>query len=449
MAEESTRSAVVDPKDRYLSDFATFARDLNGKTAIALPQLRRCAIERFGALGFPTRRDEEWRDIDLEPILRTPFALSRQPDPLRLPAVDLSPHAFSGPKSAELVFVDGYFAPPLSTLGELPARVCAIPLARALEEQADRVVPHLGRIASWEEEPFAALNTAFWRDGAFVHLPQNLELEAPIHLLFVATGQGGPAVSYPRVLVVADPGSRATLVETYAGLGEGPWLTVAATEIAAAEGSAIDHYWIQDEDRRAFHLSTVEVREARNAQFRSTSFALGGRLSRHYVHAVLEGEGSDATLDGLYLADGEQQVDNRTLIEHCQPRGISREFYKGILAGKATGVFRGKILVHQAAQQTDAYQANRNLLLSAEAEIDARPQLEIYADDVKCSHGATVGQLDEEALFYLRSRGLGAAAAARVLIRAFAGEIVERVRPEGLRAWLDRRVVGRLARAGH
>jgi Fe-S cluster assembly protein SufD len=318
-------------------------------------------------------------------------------------------------------------------------------LTRALAEHTAQVEAHLGRHASCDQEPFTALNTAFMQDGAFIYLPRNAIVEGPIHLLFFSTGREEPTVAHPRVLVVAEPGSQAQIIESYAGLAEALYFTNAVTEIAAGEGAVIDHYKIQRESRQAFHVSDLRVREARDVRFRSTCFTLGGRLVRNHAHTALHGEGIDSTLNGLYLTDGRQHVDNHTLIEHLQPRCASHEYYKGILGGGSTGVFRGQILVHQAAQKTDAYQANRNLLLSDEADIDTKPQLEIHADDVKCSHGSTVGQLDQDAIFYLRSRGIDAEEATRILTRAFAGEIVARVRIEAVREQLDRLVSDRLA----
>jgi Fe-S cluster assembly protein SufD len=246
------------------------------------------------------------------------------------------------------------------------------------------------------------------------------------------------------VLIIAEANAEASLVESYAGLGTETYLTNAISEISVGENAALDHYRVQREAPAAFHISATHVREERAAQFRSTSITLGGRLTRNHVHTALVGEGIDSTLNGLYVEDGTQHVDNHTLIEHAQPNCQSHEFYKGILGGKATGVFRGKIHVHQAAQKTDAYQTNQNLLLSDSARIDTKPQLEIYADDVKCSHGATIGQLDQDAIFYLRSRGIGHREAVRVLTRAFAGEVLDRVRVDPLRDALDDLVTQRL-----
>ena len=307
--------------------------------------------------------------------------------------------------------------------------------------------PHLGHHASCDAEPFTALNTAFVQDGAFVHLSRGKALELPIHLLFFATEREKPSLVQPRILVVAEENSQVTVVETYAGAAGACYLTNGVTEIVAGQSAVVDHYRIQRESDDAFHVSDLRVRQSRDVQFRSTCITLNGRLTRNHVHTALDGEGIDSTLNGLYLVEGEQHVDNHTLIEHLQPHCASHEFYKGILDGKSTGVFRGQILVHQAAQQTDAYQQNQNLLLSEEADINTKPQLEIYADDVKCSHGATIGQLDPDAVFYLRSRGIGIEESARLLTHAFAGAVVERIRVDAIRAQLDQLVTRRLLKA--
>ena len=404
----------------------------------ALRSLRQKAIEHFAAAGFPTTKDEEWAFTNIAPLTRTNFELAESAP---TPAVaDDYRYGFDG-----LVFVDGHFARAHSQLNVPPNEVYIERLSIASD--AIIVAAVLGQAATTEGAAFTALNTAFLQDGAVVYLFPGAVIEQPIHLLFVSTGQRANVVSHPRVLVIAGPNSQATVVESYVGLGSEPYLTNSVSEFFLSPNAVLDHYRVQRESAAAFHIAATHVREERAAQFRSTSITLGGRLTRHHIHTLLEGEGVDSTLNGLYIADGAQHVDNHTLIEHAQPHCQSHEFYKGILGGRATGVFRGKIHVHQAAQKTDAYQANQNLLLSATAQINTKPQLEIYADDVKCSHGATIGQLDEDALFYLRSRGIGHREAVRVLTRAFAGEVLDRVRVPALKDQLNRLVDRRLDQA--
>jgi Fe-S cluster assembly protein SufD len=322
----------------------------------------------------------------------------------------------------------------------LPAGVRVESLAASLKE--GELVEGLGAATADAGDAFSELNAAFLKDGALVQVGAGVQLDKPVQLLFVASR--ARAAANPRVLVQVENNASATVIESYASLTPEAHWTNSVAEINVGENAHLDHYRIQDENAVAYHISALHVSEQRASNFRSTCITLGGRLTRNHVHTQLVGEGIDSTLNGLYVTEGEQHVDNHTLIEHAQPHCQSHEFYKGVLADDSTGVFRGQILVHQAAQKTDAYQANRNLLLSNRAEINTKPQLEIYADDVKCSHGATIGQLDEDAIFYLRSRGIGRANARRVLTRAFAGEVVERVQVEALRQELEERVGQRL-----
>ena len=405
----------------------------------ALLALRQKAIEHFADMGFPTTKDEEWAFTNIAPLTRINFALA--PSASAPAALDNYHYGLSG-----LVFVDGHFAPAHSRLNGLSDGVRVERLGDAIAANGDLISASLGQAATGDEA-FTALNTAFLQDGAVVYLPRGAVVEQPIHLLFVSTGQRANIVSHPRVLVVAEANAQATIVESYVGFGSERYLTNSVSEFFVGPNAALDHYRVQRESAAAFHIAATHVREERAAQFRSTAITLGGRLTRHHVHTALVGEGVDSTLNGLYIEDGAQHVDNHTLIEHAQPHCQSHEFYKGILGGRATGVFRGKIHVHQAAQKTDAYQANQNLLLSETAQINTKPQLEIYADDVKCSHGATIGQLDADALFYLRSRGIGHREAIRVLTRAFAGEVLDRVRVPALKDQLDQLVDLRLAQA--
>ena len=424
--------------DWYQSRFADFEQNLNGEAQSPVHQLRRDAIAHFTATGFPTNRDEEWRFTNIAPLTRIDFELAAKTDEPATANIAPLRYGLPGP-----VFVDGHFAPSLSQLDALPQGVVVKNLRAAFNEDADLVSRYIGQDAMSKEQAFTALNTAFVQDGVLIYLPQGTVLDTPLHTLFLSTGAKANAVSHPRVLLVAEAHAGATLVESYAGLGVEVYLTNSVCEINVGENASIDHYRVQREAPTAFHISATHVREARSARFRSTSITLGGSLTRNHVHTALMGEGIDSTLNGLYIENGSQHVDNHTLIEHAQPNCQSHEFYKGVLDDEASGVFRGKIHVHQAAQKTDAYQANQNLLLSDSAKIDTKPQLEIYADDVKCSHGATIGQLDADAIFYLRSRGIGHREAVRVLTRAFVGEVLDRVRIDGLRDELDRLVTER------
>ena len=406
--------------------------------------LRDRAASTFTGLGFPTVRDEEWRFTNVAPIAAAEFRPA--PGTLTVP-VDALRYATAA--AIRLVVVDGRFAPELSTLDGLPSEVVAGSLSAALAGQlrvpGDLLQQSLGRLAEFESRAFVALNTAFLEDGVYLHVPDGLVLEAPIQLLFVSSATPG-TVSYPRTLVVLGPRSQAQVIETYVAAGDASYFTNAVTEVYVDEGAVLDHYKVQQESVQGFHVGSMHVHAARSATFLSHSFSLGGKIVRNDANARLDGEGAEVTLNGLYLADGDRLVDNHTAIDHAQPHCPSHEVYKGILGGRARAVFNGKIIVRQDAQKTDAKQTNRALLLSDDALINTKPQLEIFADDVKCTHGAAIGQLDDDAIFYLRARGLTYFEARDMLIHAFAGEILERVKVEPLRTALESELYAQLAR---
>ena len=440
---------VAKELDGYLSDFERFEKNGAAKGPSWVHEIRRAALSRFAELGFPTARHpdpelrEEWKYTSVAPIVGLRFKPADHE--LSWPASDALASATLGSVAcAELVFVNGRYSPELSSRRSLPKRVAALSLPAALNTHPESIEPHLARHASSQNHPFVALNTAFMRDGAFVYVPTGTVVEAPIHLLFISTGRGHPTVSYPRNLIVAGRDSQVTIVERYIGLQNDAYFTNAVTEVVVGENAAIDHYKLQREGEDAFHIATLQVHQGRSSNFSSHSVALGGALVRNDVNAVLDGEGSECTLNGLYMATGQQHVDNHTRIDHVKPHCLSRQLYKGVLDGKARGVFNGKIVVHPAAQKTDAKQTNKNLLLSAEALIDTKPQLEINNNDVKCTHGSTIGRLDEDSIFYLRSRGIGVEAARSLLTYAFASEIINGIKVEPLRAKLENLLVRRL-----
>ena len=340
-----------------------------------------------------------------------------------------------------VVFVNGAFSRDLSSHAPLGDKVRVTSLASSIKAGTAGIDRYIGKIASFEQHAFTALNTAFMNDGAFIEIGTDAVVEQPIHLLFFSDGVG---VSHPRNLIVTARHSRATVIESYVSLGNGAYFTNAVTEISLGEGSHLDHYKLQRESESAFHVGTVQVREARDSQLHSFSLAVGGSLARTNIYTSLDGDAATCTLNGLYLTDGSQHVDNQTSIEHIAPNCPSHELYKGILSGSAKGVFNGKIKVRKDAQKTDAKQTNKNLILSDEASVDTKPQLEIFANDVKCTHGATIGQLDEEAIFYLRSRGIELGKARDILIFAFASDVVDRLKIEPLRDHLHEMIHDRL-----
>jgi Fe-S cluster assembly protein SufD len=432
-------------KIRFLSEFVRRFDNGHGASPGWLANLRRSAIEKFDELGFPTTRHEEWKYTNVEPIAGLEFREPRQYD-MTISTQSLLSLSFADGVRNRLVFVDGWYCAEHSATANLPAGVRVQSLAELLRNENAIAAPWLTRYARFDDNPFVALNTAFMEDGAAIFLPKHCRPEEPIYAIFVSSGGADPVVSHPRNLFVCGEGSHVKIVESYSGLGKGGYFTNPVTEIAAAPDSLIDHYRLQSEGEGALHVGAVYARLEHNASLTSHSVTLGGALVRNDVNAVLDGEGAECTLNGLYLTDARQHIDNHTDIEHTQPRAVSRELYKGILSGQAHVVFNGKILVHKAAQKSDARQTNKNLLLSKNAVVNSKPQLEIYADDVKCSHGSTIGQLDRDALFYLRSRGIGADDAKSLLSYAFAAEILNRVKIAPLRERLDEFLLDKLYR---
>jgi len=419
----------------YLRDFAGGDTGSDSPAPAWLQDLRLTAAARFAMIGFPTRHDEEWRFTNISPIAETPFTLATKSQS-ELTAEGLSGFAYDGLSGTQFVFVNGHFAADLSSK-RFPEGVTVTTLAEALEADSFAVKTHLGQSAQFETQPFVALNTAALEDGAFVHIARSAIIEEPIHLLFVSTAEASPTLSHPRTLILVEENAQATLIESYAGTAGHVYFTNAVTEVILGENAVVDHYKVQRESERAYHIATMQVSLARSANFSSHSIGLGGLLVRNDANAYLGGEGIVCTLNGVYLGKGKQLIDNHTAIDHAMPHCDSHEIYKGILDDDSRGVFNGKIFVREDAQKTDAKQTNQTLLLSPTAQIDTKPQLEIFADDVKCTHGATIGQLNPEALFYLRARGIAKADALALLTYAFASDIVSRIKVEAIRAQLD------------
>jgi len=418
-----------------------------------LHALRERGITRAESLGFPTTKNEDWHFTSVAPIAERSFraaavsssGVSSEGSTAGVVArADLARFTFGEEKWHTLVFVNGEFAADLSSYAGMGTGVRVSSLARAIRSGTGRPERHVGKIAAFDEHFFTALNTAFIRDGAFIEIQADAVVDQPIHLIFVSEGYG-ESVSHPRNLIVAARNSRATVVESYVSIRDSIYLTNAVTEISLGEGARVDHYKIQRESEKAFHVGTTQARQARDSQFHSFSLAVGGSLARTNIYTSLDGEGATCTLNGLYLADGSQHIDNQTSIEHIAPNCPSHEVYKGVLDGRSHAVFNGKVYVHPEAQKTDGKQSNNNLLLSPTARIDTKPQLEIFADDVKCTHGATVGRLDDMAMFYLNSRGIGAARARTLLTYAFAADVLETIELEPLKKELEEMVLARFA----
>jgi Fe-S cluster assembly protein SufD len=416
-------------KSWYLSAFEAFEKGLNGEASSGIHAIRRAAIARFAALGFPTTHDEEWKYTDVSSLAAVRFRL---PSPSGLDSVtpeQLEPFLFGSSSPNTLVWINGHFSGRHSVLARTPANGVRVEsLAAAMKSGGAELTAHLGKYASYQDNAFTALSTAFFQDGALVSVPDGTVLEDPIHLLFVSSDAGGPMVSHPRNLFLIGRNCQLSILESHRSLTPGACFTNGVSEIRLGENSVLEYHQLQDERDLSYHVGMTHAHQERNSNFISHSISLGGSLVRNNIVAVLDGEGAECTLNGLYLTTGNQHVDNHTLIDHAKPHCNSHELYKGILDGTSRGVFNGKIMVRKDAQKTDAKQTNKNLVLSDGASIDTKPQLEIFASDVKCTHGATIGQLDEEAIFYLRSRGIGGDHARDILIDAFAGDVVDRIK---------------------
>ena len=436
----------MDAAQRYLAQFEIFAANGAAGSPAWLREIREAAITRFAELGFPTTRQEEWRFTSVAPISETTFAPPLGHGDAGLGLVGVQP--LLGDGTARLLFVNGQYVAELSSLAGLPAGVHAGSLAAALQgDEAHLVQQHLARHAPYTDSAFAALNTAFIRDGAFVHVPRGKVLEEPLHLLFFSAPGAAPAVSHPRVLLIVDQEARATVVEHYGGPEEATYWTNAVTEVAVGDGARVELVRLQQEAAGAYHVASTHTLQERDSVLQFHPVVLGAALARHDITNVLDGPGAELVLNGLYLLGGGQHADHHTVIDHATPDCQSHEYFNGVLDGAARGVFNGRIIVRPGAQRTDSKQTNHNLVLSEEARADSQPQLEIYADDVKCTHGATLGPLDPKALFYLQSRGLAPGEARALLTYGFAAEIVGRVQHPGLRDALDRLVRARLAAA--
>ena len=417
---------AIQDVESYLEAFTNFEKRAAGHDLVWLRNLREEGFARFCETGFPTTHDEDWRFTNVAPIARTQFSLA--PEETEISDSDLKRWTFDG-TAARLVFLNGRFVPSLSFFNSLPTGVTVTSLNEQIEKSPATLEAHLGRYLAVQRDPFCALNTAFAGEGAFVDIPPGVKLEGPIHLLFVSTKQKVPVMLHPRNLVLIGRAAEAEVIEEYVSLGSGTVFCNSATELVAGENSTVSHYMIEREHQGAFNISTLRIQQERSANVQSHSVLLGGGLVRNNVHPVLAGEGGECLINGLFIGSGRQHLDNYMYVEHASPHSSSRQFYNGILDGAAHGVFHGRIVVHKDAQKTDAKQTNRNLLLSDDAQIDTKPQLEIYADDVKCTHGATIGQIEENALFYLRSRGIDEVSARRLLLAAFANECVDRMKP--------------------
>ena len=437
-------TAVAKQSDPYLKAFERFEQAAATTQPSWLFPLRKAGIARFAELGFPTLKNEDWRFTNVAPIAKLPFksALDAARDGLTKDSLDQ--FSFAKLPGTRLVFVNGHFAAELSTAPMQPNGIKVSSLATALANDSALVEKHLGRYVRTEDNAFAALNNAFFQDGGFVYVPAGQSVDDPVQFLFINTSKDAGATTHPRNLIIAERGAKLTVIESYVSLASAPTFTNAVTEFALGDNAVVEHCKFQDESPEAFHIAALHSHLGRAVSFSSHSIATGAKLARNNLRTTLDGEGIECVLNGVYITNNDQISDHYMVVDHAKPHCASHEYFNGILAGKSKGVFHGRILVRPDAQKTDAKQTNKNLLLSDDATADTKPQLEIYADDVKCTHGATIGQLNDESIYYLRSRGIGLENARRMLIHAFAGEIIDRVKHDALREELDVLVWDRL-----
>ncbi len=424
---------LMEDTSRHISNFSRFNQQASGSAWIE--GLRQAGIDRFEQVGFPARTDEAWRQTNIEPIAKTAFQLPGDANAADVQKL-FEQYTFGSDAVCELVFVNGRFSAELSRNDALPNGVRLANLADEIGNESADVRKHLGHLAKIDANPFVALNAGFISDGAFLLIARNQTIDRPIHFLYLSVAGDGKTVSHPRTLIIAEDNCEATIVESYVG-SEGVYLTNAVTEIHLGNDCRIDRCKLQQESLEAYHVATMQVEMGRSSVFVNHSAGIGSKLTRNDLNVVMNGEFADATLNGLVLANGSQLIDNHTLLDHAAPNCASHELYKHVLNGKSTGVFKGKILVRQIAQKTDSKQTSKCLLLTDDATMLSQPALEIYADDVKCTHGSTTGPVDDDMVFYLRSRGVGLEASRHLLTYAFAADVTRRIKVEPVRRRLE------------
>ncbi len=440
-------SQIVKQENTYQAAFRELQSALAAFRRVPwVDRLRESAMDQFERLGFPSVKEEEWKYTNVATIAKIDFSPIVTSDGVPLSADQLELFTYPEARESRLVFVNGILRTDLSSLTGLPEGVVAIDLVEAL--RSDRyhqpLQEYLARIADYGENGFTALNTAFLGHGALVWIPKGLRIDTPLHLLFASDAAQPNAASFPRVLVIGEENSSGTIIESYAGVKDQVSFTNAVVEIVLKEGARLEHYRVQDESASAFHVATTRADLGRNSSFDTTNITLGAQLSRHNLSVIMDHEGAECWVDGLYIVGTGQHADTHSVIDHKQPHCTSHQLYKGILDGKARAVFNGKVFVRHGAQKTDAMQTNKNLLLSNEAHVDTKPQLEIFADDVKCAHGAAIGQLDEDELFYLSTRGIHSDLARNLLTYGFAEEVIAKIKVESIKSQLDEAVLHRL-----
>ena len=414
-------------------------------TAAWVELVRGSAMDRFEQLGFPTVANEDWKYTNLAPFVKQGISPAVRPQSSRQLKTEIATHQYPETGNTRVVLVNGFMSEELSSLSGL-GDVVVIDLFEAIADaQYGKIArEYLARNTNYHDNGLTALNTAFLQSGVFVLVPRNTTLEAPLQITFVSSASAPRSTSFPRVLVVSEENSSATIIEDYVSIGDEPYATNGVVEVVLGDGARLEHYRVQRENKNAVHLATTAAKLGRSSSYNTTSITLGGQLSRHDISVVMDHEGAECWVDGLYIVGSNQHADTHSVIDHKQPNCKSHQLYKGILDGNGRAVFNGKIFVRPGAQKTDVMQTNKNLLLSTQARVDTKPQLEIFADDVKCAHGAAVGQIDQEELFYLQTRGINTALARNLLTYGFAEEVIEKIKVESIRAQLDESVLNQL-----
>lgn len=425
----------TDIKQYYINQFDEFEKSLNGEKSSDFHKVRKEAINKFAELTFPTQKDEEWKYTNISPLIKHNF--SPAPAKIKVSSKLISKFLFDKMEHSLLVFVNGNFSPELSKLIDIPKGVEIGSLAEALKNDNPIVKKHFGKYVDNQNYFFTTLSTAFTKDGAFIYVHDGKVVEDPIHIIFLTTSGSEKIITQPRNLFVAGKNSQVTIIEHYVSDEESVYFTNSVTEIIADENAIVDHIKLQEESKNAFHIARMEVDQERSSNFSSHLISYGAEISRNDFNARFNDEGSECMLNGLFIIDGGQLFDAHTMIDHAKPHCNSHEHYKGILQDKARGVFNGKVMVRRDAQKTNAFQENNTILLSDDAVMNTKPQLEIFADDVKCSHGATIGKLNDEAKFYLKSRGIGEESATAMLIHAFASDVITSIKIPALRDYLE------------
>ena len=440
-------SQIVKQENTYQAAFRELQSALAGFRRVSwVDRLRESAMDQFERLGFPSVKEEEWKYTNVASIAKIDFSPIVISDGVPSSADQFEQFTYREARESRLIFVNGILRTDLSSLNGLAEGVVAIDLVEAL--QSDRyhqpLQEHLARTVDYGENGFTALNTAFLGHGALVLVPKGVRIDAQLHLLFASDAAQPNAASFPRVLVIGEENSSGTIIESYTGVKDEVYFTNAVVEIVLKEGARLEHYRVQDESASAFHVATTKADLGRNSSFDTTNITLGAQLSRHNLSVIMDHEGAECWVDGLYIVGTGQHADTHSVIDHKQPHCTSHQLYKGILDGKSRAVFNGKVFVRHGAQKTDAMQTNKNLLLSNDAHVDTKPQLEIFADDVKCAHGAAIGQLDEDELFYLSTRGIHSDLARNLLTYGFAEEVIGKIKIESIKTQLDEAVLHRL-----